>query len=231
MPAKAKKTSKNNELSLKDQLLLKTLQEVLALGFSEEALLAGAKAAKIPAARALTLFPQLPVDLITHMADWADRQTLAAYGRQSKGLKRVRDKVALGVRLRLEALAPYKEAVREEVRILSKPWHVPLAAQLVFKACDTIWYAAGDASTDYNYYTKRGLLAGVLTTTTLRWLADNSEDHAQTWEFLDRRIENVMQIGKLTGRLKEGPAGMREHLYDVALKVKEKVRERRRSAA
>lgn len=230
MPAKAKKTSKNNEMSLKDQLLLKTLLQVPSLGFSEEALLAGAKAAKIPAAKALGLFAQLPDDLIAHQADWADRQMLAAYSKQSKGVKRVRDKVALGVRLRLEALAPYKEGVREEVRELAKPWHVPLAAQLVFKACDVIWNAAGDASTDYNYYTKRGLLAGVLTTTTLRWLADNSEDHAETWEFLDRRIENVMQIGKLTGRLKEGPAGMRAHLYDVALKVKEKVRERRRAA-
>jgi len=70
----------------------------------------------------------------------------------------------------------------------------------------------------------------VLTATTLRWLTDDSEDSAQTWAFLDRRIENVLKIGQLTSKLKEGPsglaAGLASGLSQAACKVREKVRTR-----
>lgn len=230
MVQKSKKTSKNNGVNLKDTLLLKTLPHVATHGFTEEALLAGARAAKIAPSAALGMFPDLPADLIRQLADWADRAMLAGYAKHSKGVKRVRDKVALGVRLRLEALTPYKDAVQAEVRELAKPWQVPLAAQLIYVSCDAIWTAAGDTSDDYNYYTKRGLLAGVLTATTLRWLTDDSEDSAQTWAFLDRRIENVLKIGQFTSKLKESPSGLAASLASglsqAACKVREKVRTR-----
>jgi ubiquinone biosynthesis protein COQ9 len=60
-----------------------------------------------------------------------------------------------------------------------------------------IWRAIGDTSTDFNFYTKRGLLSGVLTSTMLFWFGDSSEDSAETWKFLDRRIADVMQIEKV----------------------------------
>lgn len=207
MPArktsKTKKTSESSRLGQMDALLLRTLPHTAAMGYGEEALLAGAKSAKMTGGQALALFPNLPADLLAHLANWADRQVQAEYPKAAKRINRVRDKVALGVRLRLEALTPYKDAVRAELRELAKPWHAPQAAKQLFATCDVIWTCAGDTSDDYNYYTKRGLLAGVYASTTLRWLADDSEDAAATWEFLDRRIDNVLQVGKLTGRLKD----------------------------
>mgnify|MGYP000932363497 CR=1 FL=1 len=206
MPArkasKSKKSSESNPLPEMDKLLRVALPLVPGLGFSPECLSRAAAKAKIPPARAQALFPDLPDDLLAHLANWADRQMLAEYEQAAKRLTRVRDKVALGVRLRLEALTPYKEAVREELRELAKPWHVPQATRQLFSTCDLIWTCAGDRSTDYNYYTKRTLLMGVYASTTLRWLADDTTDHTATWEFLARRIENVLQVGKLTGALK-----------------------------
>ena len=61
---------------------------------------------------------------------------------------------------------------------------------------DTIWRACGDTSTDFNFYSKRIILAGVFSTTLLYWLSDESEDYADTWRFLDRRIKDVMKIEK-----------------------------------
>jgi ubiquinone biosynthesis protein COQ9 len=60
-----------------------------------------------------------------------------------------------------------------------------------------IWRAIGDTSTDFNFYTKRGLLSGVLTSTMIYWFGDNSEGNDETWKFLDRRIADVMQIEKV----------------------------------
>jgi ubiquinone biosynthesis protein COQ9 len=39
----------------------------------------------------------------------------------------------------------------------------------------------------------------------LFWLGDDSPGHQATWEFLDRRIEDVMQIEKLKGALPKFP--------------------------
>ena len=74
--------------------------------------------------------------------------------------------------------------------------HAPLAAKLLYRTVDAIWYAIGDRSTDFNFYTKRGLLAAVYSATVLYWLNDKSPDCAATWSFLDRRIEEVMLVPK-----------------------------------
>ena len=41
--------------------------------------------------------------------------------------------------------------------------------------------------------------------TVLFWLGDESEDHAATWDFLDRRIDNVMQFEKVKGATLNNP--------------------------
>src|SRR3546814_19643130 len=48
-------------------------------------------------------------------------------------------------------------------------------------------------------YTRRMSLAGVLVSTTLFWFEDRSPGFAATWDFLDRRIEDVMRFGRATG--------------------------------
>jgi ubiquinone biosynthesis protein COQ9 len=39
----------------------------------------------------------------------------------------------------------------------------------------------------------------------LYWLGDESDGHQNSWEFLDRRIDNVMQFEKLKAGLKKNP--------------------------
>ena len=63
--------------------------------------------------------------------------------------------------------------------------------------------AAGDRSTDFNFYTKRGLLAGVYAATTLYWLDDRSPGFEATQAFLDRRLADVMAIPRLGSRVRE----------------------------
>ena len=72
-----------------------------------------------------------------------------------------------------------------------------------YNTVDVIWRAAGDTSTDFNFYTKRGLLAAVYASTVLFWLDDRSEDCAATWAFLDRRIAEVMQFPQVRARVAE----------------------------
>jgi ubiquinone biosynthesis protein COQ9 len=96
---------------------------------------------------------------------------------------------------------PHREAIRRAVATLALPIHAALAARLLYRTVDAVWHAVGDRSTDYNFYTKRMLLAGVYSSTVLFWINDKSADCAETWAFLDRRIADVMQIPKAMARL------------------------------
>lgn len=129
------------------------------------------------------------------------------------GAMKVRERVALAVRSRLESAAGEKEAVRRLVAFMALPENLGLGPKLLWEVVDAVWRVIGDRSTDFNFYTKRGLLAGVVGSTTLYWLNDRSEDHADTWAFLDRRIDAVIRIGGLPHRVGNWIDGKAANLF------------------
>lgn len=184
-----------------DRLLLAILPHVAFDGWTERALAAGARdlgEAELAVAR---FFPGGVRDVVDQFGDWADRQMAAALARHDLTSLRLRQRVALAVRLRLESLGPYREAVRCAFAWLALPTNAPRAVRALWRTVDAIWYAVGDRSADFSFYTKRALLAGVVSATTLYWLEDRSEDFDATWSFLDRRIADVMRIPALKGRV------------------------------
>jgi ubiquinone biosynthesis protein COQ9 len=80
--------------------------------------------------------------------------------------------------------------------LFALPHYAPEGTRLVWETCDAIWNALGDTSRDVNWYTKRATLSGVFVSTVLFWLGDESSDFTETKDFLERRIENVMQFEK-----------------------------------
>ncbi len=148
------------------------------------------------AADARRLFPGGPVDVLAYLSRRADARTVEALEKEG-GELRTRDRIALGVKLRIQSTVGGKESVRRGLALLALPFNGPLALQLLYRTVDAIWYAAGDTSTDFNFYSKRALLAGVFSSTLLYWLNDRSADDEATWAFLDRRLDNVMSFEKL----------------------------------
>ena len=132
--------------------------------------------------------------------DVAMEQTLQGYYLDSL---KIRERIATAMRVKLELMEPQREAVRKALALLSMPYYLHRSLRLLYETVDNIWYAAGDTSTDFNFYTKRLTLAGVYSTTLLFWLDDKSPGHSNTWAFLDRRIEDVMAIEKVKKRIKE----------------------------
>jgi len=116
---------------------------------------------------------------------------------------KVRERIAAAVLARLSVLKSDKEAARRAGATLSLPMHAALAAKLLYHSVDAMWRAVGDTSTDFNFYTKRGILAGVYGSTLLRWFNDTSENESATQDFLAARIENVMQFEKFKAEAKK----------------------------
>ena len=113
-----------------------------------------------------------------------------------QGLK-IREKIRGLIWKRLEIMAPAREAVRRALSILAMPQNIPMGLKAGWRTADVMWRIAGDTSTDFNHYTKRVTLAGVYASTLLVWLDDRTEGWTETADFLDRRIEDVMQFEKL----------------------------------
>src|SRR5262249_37200559 len=117
---------------------------------------------------------------------------------------KIRERIATAVQTRLSLLKPHKEAARRAAAYLSLPPNLPLATKLLYNTVDAMWRAAGDTSTDFNFYTKRGILVGVYSSTLMRWFNDQSDGDVETDAFLAARIENVMQFEKLKSQVREG---------------------------
>jgi len=187
--------------SLREKLIDAAIAHVPFDGWGDKALLTAAKNQGFEPAVARNAFPGGAIEMIEFHSLLADRRMVAEFeAADISGLK-LREKVALAVRLRLQANMPHREAIRRAVATLALPIHAALAARLLYRTVDAVWHAVGDRSTDYNFYTKRMLLAGVYSSTVLFWINDKSADCAETWAFLDRRIADVMQIPKAMARL------------------------------
>jgi ubiquinone biosynthesis protein COQ9 len=186
--------------SLKDTILLATLPHVAFDGWSMTSLNAGATDAGLSKQDLLHAFPGGVADAIAHWSGWADRRAVEAMASSEIASMKTHQRVAMGVWARLEAMGRWREAARKATAWLAVPRHAPLASRLTYRTCDAIWRAAGDTSTDFNFYTKRGLLCGVLLSTTLYWLQDKSEGHQASSAFLDRRIAEVLRIGGHIGK-------------------------------
>jgi len=183
------------------RLLEAALDHVAFDGWSETALRAAAADTGIPLERALNAFPGGATELIAFHSETADSRMLEALELEPLAEMKVREKAAKAIRLRLEANFRHREAIRTALTTLMMPQNAALSARLLYKTVDAIWYAIGDRSTDFNFYTKRGLLAGVYSATLFYWLNDKSEGAAATWAFLDRRIAEVMKVPQLLGKL------------------------------
>jgi ubiquinone biosynthesis protein COQ9 len=185
-------------------LLLKHLLPIVAFeGWTPRALEAAAAKAGVPAENVIRIFPGGVADALAHFAQEADAAMLAAYAALSPAPQKIREKITALVWLRLQYFAQHREAVRRAKAYYAFPHHAPAGLKVLHNAVDAMWIAAGDASHDMNWYSKRLLLAGVYSATLLFWLNDDSENASDTRAFLERRIANVMQIESLKQRVKK----------------------------
>jgi ubiquinone biosynthesis protein COQ9 len=204
----------------KDRVLDAALVHVPFDGWSEKTLRAAAAECGVDAGLARALFPRGGVDLALAYHARGDAEMLARLAAMDLTAQRYRDRIATAIRTRLE-LAD-QELVRRGSTLFSLPQYAGDGAKAVWGTADKIWTALGDTSQDLNWYTKRATLSAVYGATVLYWLGDTSDGHHDTWEFLDRRIDGVMQVEKLKASVRENPLG--KALMSGPVKIMESIR-------
>lgn len=181
-------------LALRDRLLDAMLDVAPDKGWNAAGIAAAGKRAGLSAGEIEIAAPRGAIELIEAFAARFDRLMEAELASHDLAAMKVREKATLAVRTRIELLAPHKEAARRAAARIALERNPILAGQIAWRTADAIWRLLGDQSTDGNFYSKRALLSGIYAGTLGIWLTDLQSRRA--WDFLDARIENVMQFEK-----------------------------------
>ena len=201
--AKTTKRKSADDEQLKLVVTKAALAHIAFDGFTDKVLAAAATEAGVDKKALARLFPGGPLDLVEALSDMFDDEMESRLAKAKLGTMKVRARIAKAVKTRIDILRPHKEAARRAAAFLTLPPHAARGATLLYRTVDAMWRAAGDTSTDFNFYTKRAILAGVYSATLMRWFNDTSEDESETDAFLARRIDDVMRFEKFKAQIRE----------------------------
>ena len=181
-------------------ILNRALIDIENSGFNEKMLLNAAKNCKISEGKLGRLFPEGIFELKQYYFSEIDEQMLQKIKTQNYENIRVRDKIFNGVLIRLDLFTKNKTSIK--YIFVSESSNPIKSLKHLWRTSDLIWKSAGDSSTDYNHYTKRLLLSWVYITTLICWFNDKSRNINDTKLFLNRRIDEVLEFGKQSGKIK-----------------------------
>lgn len=149
------------------------------------------------------LLPRGPADLAALLSRRHDARALLMLEAVDPKTLKIRERIAQAVEARIDAAGNDEAAARRWCGWLTLPQNLALGGQLAWESADLLWRWAGDVATDENHYSKRALLAGILTGALAIRL--NSSRGAAV-RFAQRRIDDVMRFEtwKATTRFKPG---------------------------
>ena len=187
----------------RSQILAKMLGRAAFDGWTDLALDGAGKDAGFTPEEVRFLFPAGVRDVLKFWDNGVNEAVAASMSAPEFSELKIREKVGQAVLRRFELLRPHKEAARRVAAFLALPINASLGASLSWAVADMIWRGLDDASTDFNYYSKRAILVGVYLSSFAKWLSDDSIDGRETKNFVSARIDNVMQIEKLKSQVRK----------------------------
>jgi len=173
------------------RLLDEALRLAPAHGWTDRTVSLCGKALGMTEGEVRLLVPHGPADLAALLSRRHDTLALAALGEVHASNLKIRERIRRAVEARLDAAAPAEPALRRWMGFLALPRNLPLAARLAWESADVLWRWAGDTATDENHYTKRAILAGILTAA---MAMQSASGRGEALAFVDRRIEDVMRF-------------------------------------
>ncbi|XP_057379922.1 ubiquinone biosynthesis protein COQ9, mitochondrial-like [Daphnia carinata] len=214
------------ETDIKSKILDAALGYVDISGWSKEALAQGAESLGYPSVTH-GLFPKGGVELVHHFYQQANDRLSSELPsdiqeahldplKAKDDLKILR--LAVEKRLRMNTEHIYTGRWTEAMGLLAFPANAPSSLKLLANLVDEMWFHAGDTSVDFSWYTKRALLATVYKSTELSMIQDRSDDFKSTWDFLDRRIDEMDHLRDCPKKLEETAIVMKG-FYQTALNV------------
>lgn len=184
------------------QILSSALQQVPKHGFTEQALEIGAREAGYLDVTT-NLFPRGAFDLIiyhlsTRRLALKEEVQFASDAHMGVGAK-VR---ALALH-RLRANGSVIGSWQQALAVMAQPAYIPASLHELSLLSDEIWFLAGDTAVDISWYTKRASLAAIYSSAEVFMTTDTSNNFKETESFLDRRLQELRNVGGSLGAIGE----------------------------
>jgi ubiquinone biosynthesis protein COQ9 len=178
------------------RVLQASLPHVVRLGWTEAAMIAGAKAVGVSPS-IIGSFPRKEAALVEYFMDECLQRLIDRIDSE-EDLKRLIPSVRISklIRIRLEMQVPYISKWPQALSIQAQPLNVPKSFKQRAMLVDEIWHAVDDEASDIDWYVKRTVLGGIYSTTEIYMLTDSSPDFHDTWSFLDGRVKDAFDLKK-----------------------------------
>ena len=137
------------------------------------------------------LLPRGPADLAALLSRRHDARALLGLADIDPQTLKVRERIAHALEARIDAAGADEGALRRMTGWLALPPNLALGARLAWESADTLWRWGGDTTTDENHYSKRVLLAGILSGAIAIRL---SSSRGAAVRFAERRIDDVIRF-------------------------------------
>ena len=100
--------------------------------------------------------------------------------------------------LRFDILNEDKEFYKKTFNHLLLPTNNKISKKSLYNSVSTMWYLAGDNSTDFNFYTKRLILSGVYTNALFVFF---SKEMKYVEENIDKNLKRISKIPRIKERI------------------------------
>jgi ubiquinone biosynthesis protein COQ9 len=179
---------------IKQKIMDEALQHIPFDGWDENVLINACTKLDYDPNYVKIYFPNGVRDLITLFLNDISTKMIAKLDQTDLKSMKVREKIKLSILTKLDLILPHREVVRKITAYSMLPQNLCFSLDKLWCSSSEIWYLVGDNSTDYNYYTKRGLLSTLYGSTILYWLSDESDDYVDTKDFVARRINDIISF-------------------------------------
>lgn len=179
--------------AMEQRVLDRALERVAVMGWNRRMVRAACAAEGLSLGDEELLLPNGARDLAALLWRRHDARAMAALSDIDPTTLKIRERIARAVAARLDAAEADREATRRLSGFLHLPMNAHLGAGLTWATADMLWRWAGDTASDWNHYTKRLILSGIIGPATTLRLFDGPEA-AQA--YVSARIDNVMTFEK-----------------------------------
>ena len=190
------------ENNLKKNLMTQMLDHVPDLGWTWDALYRAVKTTKKAKSsnkeELQTIFDNKISNIIGTFNYKLDEDMHVIFNTENNKDLGTTDTIKALILSRLKASANYKSIIKTSLFFMAQPRNAYDAFTQLMKTSNRIWEIAGDTSSGGTFYSKRLILSGVYSSTLVHWLAKENRSIGESEGFLDRRLEDVKNFGKLS---------------------------------
>ncbi|XP_076890599.1 uncharacterized protein LOC143541744 [Bidens hawaiensis] len=192
-----RRTPRANYQQEQARVLQASLQHVIRLGWSEAAMIAGARDVGVSPS-IVGAIPRKEAALVEYFMDKCLQKLIDTIDSVELQLQDLvaSERIAKLIKLRLQMQAPYISKWPQALSIQAQPSNVSTSfkqrAMLVCEFC----HASNDEGSGVDWYLKRTVIGGVYSSTEIYMLTDNSTDFNDTWVFLNERVRDAFDLKK-----------------------------------